>query len=170
MLTMRSGRLSRNAIITIVATVLTGALLLTVWIVVVNTRPDTPTTLAGVKAEAMRVVEEIHDLVPPASVVDSTDETETVDCVKGGGSQMMRIRRVIVVPEDFDRRQWTLDLEETFRAREGWASDFEQLPGQAGTRVRLVNPQTLIFSVVSTAEAGVPHLTILSTTRCSNPD
>ncbi|KQX07526.1 MULTISPECIES: hypothetical protein [unclassified Leifsonia] len=167
---MRSGRLSKNTIITVVSVVLTGALVLTIWIVVANTRPDTPTTLAGVKAEAMLVVEEIHDLVPPASVVDSTDEAQTVDCVAGGGSQMMRIRRVIVVPEDFDRTQWTLELEEKFRARQGWATDFERLPGQAGTRVRLVNPQTLIFSVVSTAEDGVPHLTILSTTRCSHPE
>ena len=39
---MKSGRRSRNTIVTIVAAVLTGALVLAVWIVVMNTRPDTP--------------------------------------------------------------------------------------------------------------------------------
>ncbi|KQQ94379.1 hypothetical protein ASF62_09690 [Leifsonia sp. Leaf325] len=168
MLPMTSGRRSRNTIITIVAAVLTGALVLAVWIVVMNTRPDTPTTLAGVKAEVMAVVDEIHDMVPAASVVDTLDESETVDCVRTG-ARKVRLRHVITVPADFDRRQWMLDLEETFRGREGWASDFEQLNQQADAQVRLVTPQTIIVSVVATADTGVPHVTILSTTRCTEP-
>ncbi|MET1016347.1 MAG: hypothetical protein ABWX76_05990, partial [Leifsonia flava] len=81
----------------------------------------------------------------------------------------VRLRHVITVPADFDRRQWMLDLEETFRGREGWASDFEQLTQQADAQVRLVTPQTIIVSVVATADTGVPHVTILSTTRCTEP-
>lgn len=165
---MKSGRRSRNTIVTVVAAVLTGALVLAVWIVVMNTRPDTPTTLAGVKAEVMAVVDEIHGMVPAASVVDVVDEVETAACVRSG-AQKMRIRHEITVDPELDRRQWMLDLEETFRGREGWASDFEQLNQQADAQVRLVTPQTIIVSVVATADTGVPHVTILSTTRCTEP-
>lgn len=164
---MGSRRLSKGAKATIISVVIAGGILVTVWILAVNARSDAPTTRAGVRAEVIAVVDEIGEMVPADAVMGREDEEHFFACRGGGARDQFSIRRVVLIPADFDRRGWISGLEQDFRTREGWQARLKVIGDNDDLQLKVVGRKLIYFYVSASDESGTARITISSTSRCT---
>ena len=164
---MAGRRWSKPAKGTIVLIACSIALLVTIPIAGLLLPLTMPQTTDDAAREVSAHVDAIVATLPP-EVVISDEQTSTVaPCTTDPESEVVRLRRVLILDPAFDRTTLPQRLRERFSPQEGWRVSVRALDLAGTTLVSVRGSDLSLVTVRSTETEAGGHLTMTAWSSCT---
>jgi hypothetical protein len=151
---------------TIVLIACSAALLITIPIAAFLLPLTKPQTTDEARREISAHMDAVVATVP-AEFVISDDETSTVaPCTTDAETDVVKLRRVLVLDPEFDRTTWPQRLRERFGPEEGWHLSVRALDLAGTVLISLRGSDLSLVTVRSTETAAGGQLTMTAWSEC----